>query len=418
MQEDPLKIINREGYVTLVEGEPGLGKTSLALAACAKRVQKPGCEYISFAEPESSIRKKLSRISRKKVQDFKFFPALTGDVSMVFSEIIKGLQDGLLVVVDSLDALMFSIKSEEEMRSFLQILYGASKNKKGSLLLISENVNPSSKHIRFICDALIKLERVEVLGSYVRRAIVQKDRDSRIVNPYFYYTLSDTIKIYSPFELLTEQKYVSLKSYKRPKEGSVEAEQALGYNILYEVDPSVSDLVLKVFRRTLAADFINRGLKVNYWLGPQESEEEVYNDLKKLIGEKVSGLKTVFVDPQEFDYNPEEYLKYLVTTYGKENAVDLIHLLLQEDFAVKQPQEYERFVKNATKENLKLKRITISFGYTDQEALRIRAKYSNVLRKITIKDGFLFWRSMRPLGNVYIVDLKLKSGRISFEEMY
>jgi hypothetical protein len=140
-------------------------------------------------------------------------------------------------------------------------------------------------------------------------------------------------------------------------------------------------------------------------------------DIKQLVETKIDRLKTIYVDPQEFEYNSEDYLRHIVTTYGKDNSVDIIHLLLQEDFAVKQPVEYERFVKNATKENLKLKRITILFGYSNQEAFKIRAKYSNVLRKIMIKDGFLFWRSLRPLGNVYLADFKLEEGYVSFEEM-
>ncbi|MDP8023600.1 MAG: ATPase domain-containing protein [Conexivisphaerales archaeon] len=415
MERNLLDIISTDGYTALIEGEPGQGKTTISLAACAL---KGSCKYISYAEPEHSLKKKLSNIEKGEMAKLDVMSAVTGEPSRVFSEIISGLSEGKLVIVDSLDALMYSLKDEGEMRSFLQILYGSSKQKKGSLLFISENVNPASRHVRFICDALVSLDSVEVLGSYVRRARVIKDRDYQIKNRFYYYAISDKLKIFTPSQVYHTQKMKALKTFKRPPEGVVDAEIALGYNILYDVDYSVSDLMLKVFREALAADYLRSGYSVDYWLGPQESEEEVIKSVRQLAGSNIDKLKTIYVDPQEFEYNSDEFLRNIVSAYGRDNAVDIIHLLSQEDFAVKQPMEYERFVKNATKENLKLKRITILFGYSNQEALRIRAKYSNILRKIIIKDGFLFWRSLRPLGNVYLADFKLEKGYVSFEEMF
>ncbi|NAY81719.1 MAG: hypothetical protein GU362_02345 [Thaumarchaeota archaeon] len=54
MGRDLLDVINTPGYVTLIEGDPGIGKTSLALASCARRGK---CTYISYAEPEISLKK-------------------------------------------------------------------------------------------------------------------------------------------------------------------------------------------------------------------------------------------------------------------------------------------------------------------------------------------------------------------------
>ncbi|MGC9145759.1 MAG: hypothetical protein ACP5GS_06590 [Nitrososphaeria archaeon] len=60
MARDVLEILTSPSYVTLVEGQPGSGKTSLALKACS-RIKK--CTYISYTEPESSLRKKLSYLT-------------------------------------------------------------------------------------------------------------------------------------------------------------------------------------------------------------------------------------------------------------------------------------------------------------------------------------------------------------------
>jgi predicted ATP-dependent serine protease len=134
MQRSLLDIITTNGYTTLIEGEPGQGKTTISLAACA---YKGSCKYISYAEPEESLKRKLSKVEKGKDVKIEVLNAITGEPSKVFSEIISGLNEGKLVIVDSLDAFMYSLKDESEMRSFLQVIYGSSKKKKGTLLFSS-----------------------------------------------------------------------------------------------------------------------------------------------------------------------------------------------------------------------------------------------------------------------------------------
>ncbi|MGC8593738.1 MAG: hypothetical protein ACP5LF_05595, partial [Nitrososphaeria archaeon] len=53
-------ILTTPGYVSLIEGPPGIGKTYLALKACS---EKDKCTYISYADPESSLREKMKFVA-------------------------------------------------------------------------------------------------------------------------------------------------------------------------------------------------------------------------------------------------------------------------------------------------------------------------------------------------------------------
>ncbi|MFP3290745.1 MAG: hypothetical protein RXO33_03145, partial [Nitrososphaeria archaeon] len=88
-----------------------------------------------------------------------------------------------------------------------------------------------------------------------------------------------------------------------------------------------------------------------------------------------------------------------------------------EDFAVKDPVEYEIYVMDQVKKDIELNRITIIMGYSNQEAIKVQLKYANIVRKITVSDGFTFWRSIRPLGPLYIVDINTEKGAVDFIEV-
>ncbi|MGC8665003.1 MAG: hypothetical protein ACP5SE_04975, partial [Nitrososphaeria archaeon] len=60
MVKEPLEILSTPGYVSLIEGSSGVGKTSLALKACSLRDK---CTYISYADPESSLREKMKFVA-------------------------------------------------------------------------------------------------------------------------------------------------------------------------------------------------------------------------------------------------------------------------------------------------------------------------------------------------------------------
>ncbi|MGC8600439.1 MAG: RAD55 family ATPase, partial [Nitrososphaeria archaeon] len=160
-----LDILTTPGYVSLIEGPPGIGKTFLALKACSL---KDKCTYVSYADPESSLREKMKVVAPEYSGNLKVISAMTGSLESVYSEIASALSDGQLVVIDTLDAMFFGIKDESSIRPFLQLLYGSVKQKSASMVLIAEGLNPAADHVRFVSDAIISLNFESVLGQNVR----------------------------------------------------------------------------------------------------------------------------------------------------------------------------------------------------------------------------------------------------------
>ncbi|MGC9145935.1 MAG: hypothetical protein ACP5GS_07495, partial [Nitrososphaeria archaeon] len=69
-----LDILTTPGYVSLIEGPPGIGKTFLALKACSL---KDKCTYVSYADPESSLREKMKVVAPEYSGNLKVISAMT-----------------------------------------------------------------------------------------------------------------------------------------------------------------------------------------------------------------------------------------------------------------------------------------------------------------------------------------------------
>ena len=146
-------------------------------------------------------------------------------------------------------------------------------------------------------------------------------------------------------------------------------------------------------------------------MGPIENKETFLEDIKALIGNE-ENINIVTFNPRDFEYKADRvsFPKSVETS----NAVNFINLLAEEDFAVKDPVEYEIYVMDQVKKDIELNRITIIMGYSNQEAMKVQLKYANIVRKMVVTDGFLFWRSVRPLGPLFIVDINTEKGTVDF----
>jgi len=309
------------------------------------------------------------------------------------------------------------LKNESEIRPFLQLVYGSAKNKSGSLVLISEGLNPVAKQVRFVSDAIISIEYEEILGKAARKVKLLKDRDYQIEHPMHYMSFSGGFNILEPLPMLTRPKMHALLSVKRPPEAEINVQKSMGYNIVYMMNIDISDLKAEIFREMIASEYLLNGYHVNYWLGPQDDESVVINDLKALTNNRVEKLSTFYPDPQAAGYSAKEFLKFLLGKYTADNAVNIVNLLAEEDFAVKEPVEFEIFVKSIIRENLKARRLSIAFGYDSFKSIQINVKYTNIVRSMKAMDDFLFWRSVRPAGPLYLVNMKLDRGTMELIEM-
>ncbi len=401
-------ILTTPGYVSLIEGPPGIGKTYLALKACSLRDK---CTYISYADPESSLREKMKFVAPDYKGKLNVVSAMSGSVETVYSEILNALSEGQLVVVDTLDAMFFGLKDESAVRPFLQLLYGSVKGKSSSMILIAEGLSPAAEHIKFVSDAIISLSFENVLGQNVRALRILKDRDHPVEWPLRYITVIDQFRILDPSFMLSKPVIGKLSKITTPQSADVQSVEYLGNRVLIEMDMVVEDVRSSLLKKMLMADYLRMGYKVNYLIGPNESRDIFFKDLTELT-DKIEKLNIISYSAKDSGYKAEN-IKFPASVEER-NAVNFINLLAEEDFAIKDPIEYEIFVREQVKKDLELNRITYIMGHTGQEAMKIQLKYANIVRKITVTDGFLFWRSIRPLGFVYYVDINPENGSVEF----
>jgi KaiC/GvpD/RAD55 family RecA-like ATPase len=408
---DVIDILMTPGYVSLIEGPPGIGKTFLALKACS---MKDKCTYISYADPESSLREKMKFVAPEYKGTLKVINAMSGSVETVYSEIAEALSDGQLVIIDTVDAMFFGIKDESSIRPFLQLIYGSVKQKNASMVLIAEGLNPVAEHVKFVADAIINLNFENVLGQNVRALRIIKDRDHPVERPLHYVTLKDQLRIFNPFFMLQRPFLGRFSKVSKPPGAEVDSIKYLGNRVLIELDMSVEDARGSLIRKMFVADFVKMGYKVNYLMGPNENKETFLEDIKALLGNE-ENINIVPFNAKDFGYKADR-ISFPKSVETK-NAVNFINLLAEEDFAVKDPVEYEIFIMDQVKKDIELNRITYIIGYSNQEAIKVQLKYANVVRKMTVSDGFTFWRSIRPLGPLYIVDINTEKGAVDFIEV-
>ena len=407
-----IDVLTTPSYVSLIEGPPGAGKTSLALKACAKRGR---CTYISYTDPERSLLQKMKSVERDFKGKIKVVNILSGNVESAFSEIQKSLASGELVVLDTLDAMFYGIKDENSIRPFLQILYGSLKYKDSSMIMITEGINPVAQQIRFVADAIISMNFREILGKKLRTAELLKDRDNVIEQSLYFITFTEGFRILEPFLYTRKPKLGSYHEMVMPPGMGFEIEKELGNNVLIEFDSDVAEVRASLLRKFHVAYFLKLGLTVNYVIGPNEDESSFISDMKTLVGD-IKKLNIVHMDAREAGYSSEDYFRQHVSQH-KPNSVDVVNLLADEDFASKDPVEYEKFVKRVTVDEIKNKTVARVLGYVNREATRVQEKYANVLRRITVTDGFTFWRSIKPPSQVYFIEIKPEEGKLNYIEM-
>ncbi|MGC8569619.1 MAG: RAD55 family ATPase, partial [Nitrososphaeria archaeon] len=331
---DVLEILTTPGYVSVIEGPPGIGKTFLALKACSLREK---CTYISYAEPEGSLRDKMKFVAPEHAGELRVISAMSGSVEGVYSEVAESLSEEHLVVIDTVDAMFFGLKDESQLRPFLQLLYASVKGKSSSMILITEGLNPVAGHIRFVADALVSLSFVNVLGQETRAVRTIKDRDHPVEHPLHYITLHEQFRIFHPFYITGSLPLGRFSRLVRPLGTSPSSEMALGNRIVYELDMSVEDVRASLLKKMLIADFIKMGYKVNYLIGPNEEIHAFLKDIETLLG-STEGVNIFQMNPRDYGYKADR-MPYMQSIY-RENAVNIVNLLAVEDFALKEPVEY------------------------------------------------------------------------------
>jgi len=410
----PTNVPNRAGYVSLIEGSAGIGKTSFALLSCIESGR--GCTYISYTEPESSLMSKARKISPDFKGNIKVIRMMTGDPSRVFSTILNAIEKSELVVLDSLDAMFSGINEEREIRSFLELIYNSVKGKSGSLLIISEGTSSASSHIKFVSDAIISMDYAEVLGSRARFLQIIKDRDYPTPLYPFFFTLFNGFKILEPLTGIYPASIKNLLPISRPEEANISYQFSRWHRILTVFEEGISHELEAFYRQWVAADYLMVGKRVNYIISKIENEEEVYSSIYDMLGSKTENLKVISADPSSVGYDPERYIEAMTTGYTGKDVVNIIDALADEEFAVMKPEAYEEFVSHITPKS-GLNSLTLIYGSHNLKAVEIQKKYVDIERHMVNRHGHLFWKATKPPGDLYHVSVDYESRTMKFMRM-
>ncbi|MEM3860643.1 MAG: hypothetical protein QW478_14820 [Candidatus Micrarchaeaceae archaeon] len=375
-----------------MEGEPGIGKTSLALAST---INSGKVKYISYNEPENSLIDKAKRVMHRQPENLEVLHMLSGSKN-VFSEIINSMDEGKIVILDSVDAFLWEEGEQKPERTLLQLIYESVKIRNGSLVLINEGTSNLSNVIKFVADSYIKLESVKLLGLSARKITVLKDRDYP-ASPYpYYYTFYDGLQIlnasyFLDLDNLTQKK---VKPWERPfGKKSIMNEPEL---FVYVIDKSVSVPFSRIYRLWLAVDYLNQGRNLIFMARPDESALKLKDSLEKMSG------KNDFIMIESSSKLADDCK--LIESYDR--TMLLADTIVWEHEAVANQSAYEFYIKKLIEHNTASGSGMILFAYDSYAGLKIISKYAIRERRLEETENHIFLRTIRPPGPLYYVKVE------------
>lgn len=260
-----------------------------------------------------------------------------------------------------------------------------------------------------------------MFGQQARAIRLLKDREGQISHPLHYITFSN-MSIVEPYPMLTWPRLEEFREVLMPPEATLplalqhNAQMHLGPFVLMELDESVPSMSARLFVEILMARFMKDGFQVSWVTGPDEDGETVKGEMKALAGREARRLRTVMADPAGAGYRAEELFKVMARDRAA-GSIEFINLMAMEDFAVTAPVEFERLVNVILRDATQGKRLVFAYGHSSLSATRISMKYAQIVRRLATLNGFLFWRSVRPLSPLYIINIQPERGRVEFVEM-
>jgi len=389
----PTEILPTKGYVTVLEGEPGIGKTTLALASA---LASGTVKYISYNEPEESLMNKAQRVLHRRPDNLEVVHMLSGGTQKVFSEIIDSMDKGKIVILDSVDAFLWGETGQQPERVLLQLIYESVKVRNGSLVLINEGISGLSNVLKFVVDAYMRLEAENLLGINARKIRVIKDRDYPVSVFPFYYTFYEGYQVFgaSYFLDLDKVRQKKVKMWERPfGSKSVMNEPEL---FLYILDSSVSVPFSRLYRAWLAVDYLSHKHSIVFIVRPDEDVEKIKESIGTMAGTNL-GIEVVKSSGSIVD--DSKMLKSF------SDAMLIADMIIWEHEASSNPSVYESAIKDIVENNTKKGSGAILFSYRSYRGLEITEKYATRERSIVERDGHIFLRTVRPPGPLYYVNI-------------
>lgn len=214
------------GYVVLVAGHPGVGKTTFAanFLYYGVRNNEPGI-YISFAECREEFYRHMKLIGiefeeYEKQGVFKFIDAITFANKRSIDELIKTIAKTVYaikakrVAIDSITAL-YSVLSKEVMRAFMHSTLFTLFKPLGIVTYLIAELPLGTEvigygHEEFLADVVFKLVAEKEKGLIRRKLIVHKVREAPTQRYEYEFIITEGgIRIYIPQTLKLGGSYIA-----------------------------------------------------------------------------------------------------------------------------------------------------------------------------------------------------------------
>ena len=281
--DEIFKGLPKAGLVILAGG-PGVGKTIFSASYLyhgATRYQEPGL-YVSLAESREEFYENLTVLGMdfKRLEAYGLFsfmelPTLMESSGMMFSRIMEEAEklSAKRLVIDSMTALAQSVKSAEELRTFLHTLLLNFVKKGGCTAILIEEIPRGIETLgrgveEFVASAVIELEHQIHNERSIRVIKIPKLRGGRLEKKQALFTLERGFKVFS-YKPMKELKPVErYRPLPQPAKGFSTGMAYLnellggypeGATIFFEMSPDIEHRETVPIFANVLADFIHKG---------------------------------------------------------------------------------------------------------------------------------------------------------------
>ena len=407
-----LDLLLREGYISVISGEPGTGKTFLALKA-AIEASKAGDKVVMYAfnEDSKTLEKRIKEVFKEEVK-IEVREAITmakEGAAHLTSDILLEATLGSTVIIDPIDALMADISSKQEYRTMIQTLYKTVKGSRGRLIIVSESSDPFLL-TGYAADAYITLYEEIIEDRIYRYASIRKARDVKIERPYI------------PFSLHMGFNELSGELALRLKASMLEKLLEPGGRYIIEIDPSIPYRSVNEIKRTLTALYLSEGRGVIYYASLDESRDEITEVIRKYLKGKglLKNLLIVMKRKEKIgeditDYwnnffkRRKEMARYL-RRITKKAPISIFNLWFNNYIYSKIGDEYIELIQSMIRFDKEEGVVAIGITTSGVKVNRADEYLADGYFKVFQKHGTLFVYGEKPFTPIYAISLVREGG--------
>ena len=349
-----------EASLVILAGGPGTGKTIFSASYLyygAKEFREPGL-YVSIAEGREefygnmkALGMDFERLEADGLFSFMELPTLMESSGVMFGRIMEEAEKvgARRLVIDSMTALAQSMKSAEEIRTFLHTLLLPYVKRMGCTAILIEEVPRGVETLgrgveEFVASAVIELEQQIHNGRSIRVIKVPKLRGGRLERKQALFTLDRGFKVFS-YKPMKELKPVErYKPLPQPAKGFSTGMAYLnellggypeGATIFFEMDPDIEHRETVPLFANVLADFIYRKRPAMIFplIGFTSKELKTFLKLYGFSEDEYASLLRIFVNKE---LAQECRLPY-VRSFDPDNIAESIGIVEEE---LKKESEY------------------------------------------------------------------------------